>query len=67
MMKYKKTDSLIALMTTEEEIELLGRTGFATKPIPWLNILEMKMTDGSLGVRWDKATAFPSGIALAAT
>ncbi|MCK9279026.1 MAG: glycoside hydrolase family 3 C-terminal domain-containing protein [Melioribacteraceae bacterium] len=64
---YKKTDSLISLMTLEEKINLLGGTGFATKAIPRLGIPEMNMTDGPLGVRQGKSTAFPSGIALGAT
>ena len=29
---------------------------------PRLNIPELKMTDGPVGVHWGKATAFPSGI-----
>lgn len=58
---------LLTRMTLEEKIDLLGGTGFATMPNERLGIPELRMTDGPLGVRWDKATAFPSGIALGAT
>lgn len=54
-------------MTLEEKAVLLGGTGFETKPIERLNIPELKMCDGPLGVRWGQATAFPYGILMAAT
>jgi beta-glucosidase len=60
-------NDLIKRMTLEEKLNLLGGTGFATKPIERLGIPELKMSDGPLGVRWDKSTAFPAGIAMAAT
>lgn len=60
-------DSLLAKMTLEEKINLLGGTGFASKPIERIGIPEIKMTDGPVGVRWDEATAFPVSIAMAAT
>lgn len=63
----KRVENLLSLMTLEEKIDLLGGTGFATKPNERLNIPPLNMTDGPLGVRWDKATAFPSGIALGST
>lgn len=63
----KRVADLLGKMTLEEKIELLGGTGFATMPIERLGIPELRMTDGPLGVRWDKSTAFPSGIALAST
>ncbi len=73
--KYKDTkvpiedrvSDLLSRMTLEEKIDLLGGTGFATKPIERLSIPELRMTDGPLGVRWEKSTAFPSGICLGAT
>ncbi|MBI5728045.1 MAG: glycoside hydrolase family 3 protein, partial [Ignavibacteriales bacterium] len=55
---------LLTRMTLEEKIDILGGTGFATMPNDRLGIPELRMTDGPLGVRWDKATAFPSGISL---
>lgn len=63
----ERIEKLIKQLTLNEKLELLGGTGFATKPIARLGIPELKMADGPLGVRWGSATAFPSGIALAAT
>jgi beta-glucosidase len=63
----KRVDDLVKRMTLEEKIDLLSGTGFATKPIERLGIPELRMSDGPMGVRWGEATAFPSGIALAAT
>lgn len=68
--KLKVEDSVTDLlnrMTLQEKIELLGGTGYATKPIKRLGIPALKMSDGPLGVRWGKSTAFPSGISMAAT
>ncbi|NUM34920.1 MAG: glycoside hydrolase family 3 C-terminal domain-containing protein [Candidatus Brocadiae bacterium] len=58
---------LVGRMTLQEKIALLGGTGFATMPIERLGIPELKMADGPVGVRWNEATALPSGIALAST
>lgn len=58
---------LVARMTLDEKIQLLGGTGFGTHPNERLGIPELKMTDGPLGVRWFQATAFPSGISMAAS
>lgn len=63
----QRVSDLLARMTLEEKLQMLGGTGFATKPVERLGIPELKMTDGPLGVRWEKSTAFPSGIALAST
>ncbi|MEW6003731.1 MAG: glycoside hydrolase family 3 C-terminal domain-containing protein [Stygiobacter sp.] len=63
----ERVDDLLKQMTLEEKIDMIGGTGFATKPIPRLGIPELRMTDGPVGVRWDKATAFPSGVSMAAT
>lgn len=62
-----RVEDLLKRMTLEEKIDMLGGTGFATKPNERLGIPELRMTDGPLGVRIDKSTAFPSGINLAAT
>lgn len=62
-----KIEELLKQMTLEEKIDLLGGTGFETKPIERLGIPALKMCDGPLGVRWGHATAFPSGISMAAT
>ncbi|MFH0735285.1 MAG: glycoside hydrolase family 3 C-terminal domain-containing protein [bacterium] len=63
----QRVENLLQLLTIEEKISLLGGTGFATTPIERLNIPPLNMTDGPLGVRWDEATAFPSGISLASS
>jgi len=62
-----RVDDLLGRLTLEEKIDLLGGTGFATKPNARLGIPELRMADGPLGVRWGKTTAFPSGICVAAT
>ena len=63
----KRIDDLISKMTLEEKIDMIGGTGFATKPNSRLGIPELKMTDGPVGVRWGTSTAFPAGIMLAST
>lgn len=63
----KRVEDLLNRMTLDEKIELLGGTGFATKPIERLGIPELRMTDGPVGVRWNQSTAFPASIAMAAT
>ena len=63
----KRVEDLLKRMTLDEKIDMLGGTGFATKPNERLGIPELRMTDGPLGVRWGKSTAFPSGICLSAT
>lgn len=63
----RRVEDLLSRMSLDEKIELLGGTGFATKPIPRLGIPELRMTDGPVGVRWNPSTAFPASIAMAAT
>jgi beta-glucosidase len=63
----QRIDDLISKMTLEEKIEMLGGTGFGTKPNARLGIPELKMTDGPVGVRWGTSTAFPMAIMLAST
>lgn len=63
----KRVQDLLQRMTLEEKIDMLGGTGFETKPVVRLGIPTFKMADGPAGVRGNKSTAFPSGIALAAT
>ena len=60
-------ENLLKQMTLEEKIKLLGGNDFETFAIPRLQIPALKMTDGPLGVHFEKATAFPAGIAYAAT
>jgi beta-glucosidase len=59
--------TLLKRMTLEEKISMLGGTGFDSKPLPRLGIPSLSMTDGPVGVRWEQSTAFPAGIAMAAT
>ncbi|AFH50297.1 Beta-glucosidase-related glycosidase [Ignavibacterium album JCM 16511] len=62
-----RIEELLNQLTLEEKIDLLGGTGFETKPIERLGIPPLNMCDGPLGVRWGQATAFPSGILMGAT
>ena len=61
---------LLGKMTLEEKIDQLsgsGDNGFDTRENTRLGIPAFKMTDGPLGVRWEKSTSFPCGAAMAAT
>ncbi len=63
----QRVNDLLKRMTIQEKLDMLGGTGFATKPNKRLGIPELRMSDGPLGVRWDSSTAFPSGICMAST
>ncbi len=63
----QKIAALIGRMTLEEKVSMLGGTGFTSKPIPRLGIPTLNMSDGPVGVRWGKSSAFPVSIAMAAT
>ncbi len=63
----QRVSDLLSRLTLNQKLELLGGTGFATKPDPVLGIPELRMSDGPLGVRWNKSTAFPAGICMAST
>ena len=63
----QRVNDLLNRMTLLEKVNMLGGTGFSTKPDTNLGIPELKMSDGPLGVRWDSSTAFPSGICMAST
>lgn len=65
-----RIEDLLSQMTLDEKIEQLSgmkQTGFDTKDNERLGIPGFHMTDGPIGIRWNRATAFPSGISLAAT
>jgi len=64
-----RADSLLGRMTLAQKIELIGgENTFYTHPIPQLGIPSLKMSDGPLGVHdYGPATAYPGGIALAAS
>ena len=65
----RQIDTLLTKMTMDEKIDLLGGSkGFFIKGVPRLGIPAVEMSDGPLGIRaHGKSTAFPAGIALAAT
>ncbi len=78
----KKADSVLALMTMDEKIALIGGDrSFFLRPLPRLNLQEVYMSDATQGVhirekftgvdlskyQLEKSTAFPCPIALAST
>jgi len=65
----QRIDSILKEMTVEEKVDLLaGVDFFYLRGVPRLGVPKMRMIDGPMGVRNDgPATAFPGGIALAAT
>jgi beta-glucosidase len=60
---------MIAKLTLEQKIELLGGIGnMFTRPMPAIELPQFKMSDASVGVRtWGPTTAYAGGVALAAT
>lgn len=63
------SDSLIALMNTQEKIDFIsGYKSFNIKGIERLGIPQLKMADGPMGINGHgKATAFPASICMAAS
>jgi beta-glucosidase len=64
-----RVQDLLSRMTLEEKIDMIGGfESFYIKPSDRLGIPKIKMADGPLGVRnYGKASAFPAGIAFAAS
>ncbi len=64
-----RVESLLGGMTLEEKLDYIGGTrGFYIRSIPRLGIPAIKMSDGPMASRNDgPTTAYPAGIALAAT
>jgi beta-glucosidase len=64
-----RVEAILAKMTLEEKIDMLGGTdGFFVRDLPRLNLPKLKMADGPLGVRnFGPATAMAGGVSLAAT
>ena len=64
-----RVNALLGVMTLEEKIDYLGGTEhFYIRGIERLGVPRIKMSDGPLAVRNDgPTTAYPAGIALAAT
>ncbi|MGA8940806.1 MAG: glycoside hydrolase family 3 N-terminal domain-containing protein, partial [Acidobacteriaceae bacterium] len=64
-----RIDAMLAKLTTAEKIQLIGgHDSMFTFAAPSIGLPQLKMSDGPLGVRtWGPSTAYPAGIALAAT
>ncbi len=64
-----RVDSILAKMTLDEKIEMLGGVNdLYTRPIPRLGVPSLRMSDGPMGVHdYGLTTAYPAGIALAAS
>jgi beta-glucosidase len=64
-----KAHALLAKLTLEQKIELLGGVdGMFTRPAPAIDLPRLKMSDASVGVRtWGPTTAYAGGAALAAS
>ena len=64
----ERVEDLLPRMTLDEKVALLsGADPMSLPGNARLGIPPLRMTDGPLGVRWDRATAFPAGILLGAT
>lgn len=65
----ERVDDLLGRLSADEKLDLLGGVNeFYTRGIPRLGVPELRMSDGPMGVRnYGPATAYPAGIALAAT
>jgi beta-glucosidase len=63
-----KVQSMLVKMTLEQKLKLVGGNGMYTYAIPEIGLHAIKMSDGPSGVRtWGPSTAYPVGLALAAT
>jgi beta-glucosidase len=64
-----KAHALLAKLTLEQKIELLGGIDHMfTHSVPAIDLPRLKMSDASVGVRtWGPTTAYAGGAALAAT
>lgn len=65
----ERASELVRLMTKSEKLSYVGGVDWMyTRAIPRLGIPQMKMSDGPQGIgTWGNSTAYPCGIALAAT
>ncbi len=65
----KRVDAILSKMTLEEKIDYIGGTrDFYVRAMPNLNVPELKMSDGPIGVRnYGPSTTYAGGIGLAAT
>jgi beta-glucosidase len=62
-------DAMIAKMSLEEKLDLLGgQDSFYTHAVPSIGLQRLKMSDGPVGVRtYGPTTAYTAGVALAAS
>jgi len=65
----KRVDTMIAKLTLEQKIELLGgEDNMYIKAQPAIDLPRIRMSDGPMGVRtWGPSTAYAAGIGLAAS
>ncbi len=65
----QRLEKILGQMTLEEKLDYLGGiNAMSIRPIPRLELPEIRMSDGPLGVRQDKpSTRYPAGIVLAAS
>ncbi|HEX8924333.1 MAG TPA: glycoside hydrolase family 3 C-terminal domain-containing protein, partial [Terriglobales bacterium] len=65
----QKVNQIVSQMTLEEKIDYIGGLNeFYIRAVPRLGVPELKMADGPAGVRnYGHSTAYPTGIALAAS
>ncbi|RYG53894.1 hypothetical protein EON80_32250, partial [bacterium] len=69
----KRVTDLTGRLTLDEKISLLNGSNFAILPVPRLGVPAVRFADAGQGVRGGEegthgpATAFPSGVAMAAT
>jgi beta-glucosidase len=69
-LEHRVADLLVRLTTREKAALVAGADNFTTLAIPRLGIPSMRFADGPNGVRstrGDAATAFPTGVAMAAS
>ncbi|HJY42558.1 MAG TPA: glycoside hydrolase family 3 N-terminal domain-containing protein, partial [Steroidobacteraceae bacterium] len=69
-LEHRVADLLARLTTKEKAALVAGADNFSTIALPRLGIPPMRFADGPNGVRstrGDAATAFPTGVAMAAT
>lgn len=65
----KRVERLLARLTLDEKIHLLGGEHRATRGVPEKRIPSFRFSDGPMGVHWwcERATAYPATIGLTAT
>jgi len=62
-----RVEAILTQMTLEEKIDYIGGSDFSIRALPRLNIPEIKMADGPLGVRPGPSVSYPASICLAAS